>query len=445
MATLLRCSSIFLVAFSILFHTVLSLTQDDHHHATVLTLELIHRDSPVSPLYNPSETHWQRLSQSLRRSHHQHRIIPHFRGKDVESPLSFSGGEYLLNISIGTPPRTLIGIFDTGSNLIWTQCIPCKECFEQKTPLFNPASSQTYKALSCGSKQCHLLPQASCFSTQLCHYNYTYGDGSYTIGNLALDTVTLNSISVRGTIFGCGHQNGGIFSGIESGIIGFGSGAVSLVSQIGKSVGGKFFSHCLVPTMSTQTDPNISSKLYFGHQVSGPGVLSTPLLLNGIDTYYYLELQGISVGGKRFTIDVDSSQDFKGNIFIDSGTPITYLPTNLYTSFEAEIRKEVHLEVVKDSMEYYLLNLCYKTMFDITDPIVTVHFNGADVKLNLENTFLRVSEDVVCLAFGPTSNETFTETSDLGIYGNVAVTNFLVEYDLENKILSFKPTNCTAQ
>lgn len=354
----------------------------------------------------------------------------------MESPLIFSGGEYLLNISIGTPPRTLIGIVDTGSDLIWTQCIPCKDCFKQETPLFDPASSLTYKALSCGSKQCHLLTEASCSSTRFCHYNYTYGDGSYTTGNLSLDTVTLNSVSVPGTVFGCGHQNGGIFSGIESGIVGLGSGAVSLVSQIGKSVGGKFFSHCLVPTMSTQMDPNISSKMYFGSKVSGPGVLSTPLLSNGTETYYYLELQGISVGGNRFTIDVNSSQAFKGNVIIDSGTPVTFLPTDLYTSFEAEIRKEVHSEVVKDPTEYSL-NLCYKTTFDITDPIVTVHFNGADVKLNPENTFLRVSEDVVCLAFGP--------TSDVGIYGNVAVTNFLVGYDLENKILSFKPTDCTAQ
>ncbi|KAL6125640.1 hypothetical protein ACLB2K_073695 [Fragaria x ananassa] len=434
MPTLLRCP-FFLFAFFILSLRVLSLTQNGHNqdHAAVLTLDMIHRDSPGSPLYNASESHWQRLNNALRRSRHRYGS-----GEAQETPLILSGGEYLVNISIGTPPRPFIGIVDTGGDLIWTQCVPCKDCFKQKIPLFDSASSPTYKALSCASKQCHLLTEASCSSNkQLCHYNYTYGDGSYTTGNLSLDTITLNSVSVPDTIFGCGHQNGGIFSGVESGIVGLGSGAVSLVSQIGKSVGGKYFAHCLVPTMSTQMDPNISSKMYFSRRVSGPGVVSTPLLSNGSQTYYYLELQGISVGGNRFTANAKSSQQaFKGNVIIDSGTTVTFLPTDLYTSFEAEIRKKVHLKVVKDPTTYSL-SLCYKTKYDITSVTVTVHFSGADVKLKPDNTFLRVSEDIVCLAFGP--------TSDVGIYGNVAVTNFLVGYDLENKILSFKPTDCASQ
>ncbi|XP_061999132.1 aspartic proteinase CDR1-like, partial [Rosa rugosa] len=312
-------------------------------------------------------------------------------GKVEETALIFSGGEYLMNISIGKLSRPFNGIVDIGSDLIWTQCTPCKDCFKQKIPLFDLTSSLTYKALSCASKKCHLLTKTSCSSTQFCHYNYTYRDGSYTTGNLSLDTVTLNSLSVPDTIFSCGHQNGGIFSGVKSEIFGLGSGDVSFVSQIGKSVGGKYFSHCLVPTMSTQTDPNISSKMYFDRKVSGAGVVSTPLFSNGSKTFYYLELQGISVGGNRFTLAA---------------------------------------KLLRAMLSSTL------TKLDITSVIVTVHFSGADVKLKPNNIFLRVCEDIVCLAFGP--------TTDLGIYENVVVTNFLVGYDLENNILSFKPTDCTS-
>ncbi|KAK6243643.1 hypothetical protein QUC31_010052 [Theobroma cacao] len=55
--------------------------------------------------------------------------------------------EYLMNISIGTPPFEILAITDTGSDLTWTQCEPCPECYKQDAPLFNPKSSSTYKRL----------------------------------------------------------------------------------------------------------------------------------------------------------------------------------------------------------------------------------------------------------------------------------------------------------
>ncbi|CAB4269135.1 unnamed protein product [Prunus armeniaca] len=455
-------SSLFLIAFaitfSIIFLPILSLTEDDHLNGIGFSLEMIHRDSPASPLYNQSESRWQRVSNALQRSHH--RMVSHFSRRNsalrapspvAESHLIYIGGEYLVNISIGTPPKTFIGIVDTGGDLTWTQCKPCMDCFKQNPPLFDPSSSSTYKPLSCLSKECHLLNEASCSDANFCYYNYTYGDMSYTTGNLSLDTVTLASsttgkpISIPNTIFGCGHHNGGIFSGIESGIVGLGSGAVSLLSRIGYAVGGKSFSYCLVPTTYEQSDSDpilgakqgqreISSTIYFGDKVSGHDVVSTPLLSNGSETYYYLELQGISVGADNFKLDADNSQSFKGNIIIDSGTTSTFLPTKLYQSFESAIRKAVHLEVTKDPTG--ILQLCYKTKSEIEDPIVTFHFNGADVKLKPVNVFVRVREDIVCLSFSP--------TNDVAIYGNVAQMNFLVGYDLDNKTLSFKSTDqCT--
>ncbi|KAM1140125.1 hypothetical protein ACFX19_040930 [Malus domestica] len=118
-------------------------------------------------------------------------------------------------------------------------------------------------------------------------------------------------------------------------------------------------------------------------------------------------------------------------MMIDSGTTITTLPTKLYQSFETAIRKAIHLEVTKDPTGILRL---VKTKPEIDAPIVTVHFRGADVKLKSVNTFVRVREDVVCLAFSP--------TNDVGIYGNVAQMNFLVGFDLQERTLSFKATDC---
>lgn len=444
------------VVLSLLFVSLSSAeTNHDHDHQThqnvLITTELIHREySPKSPLYSPSLNQWERLANSLQRSHHRanyrfKRTSSDKDGGTGQSELFPSGGEYLMNISVGSPPMSTIGIMDTGSDLSWTQCKPCKRCFKQQGPLFDSQNSPTYKPFPCNAKECkYLRKDGFCDKKkQLCGYNYTYGDNSFTIGNLALETFTLfssqgNPISFPRIAFGCGFNNGGIFSGVESGIIGLGNGQLSLVSQMSSSINGKF-SYCLVPVSSQSKH---SSKMTFGGAglPSGHSTVSTPLLLNGTENYYYLALEGISVGKKKFDINNNSlarnsSNAFMGNIMIDSGTMLTQLPTKLYNSLEQEMRHSIHLELTKDPNQFS--NLCYKTKSDdIGAPTVVFHFDGADVTLKTFNTFLRVNENVLCLAFVP--------TDDLPIYGNVAQMDFLVDCDLKEKVLSFQPTDCAS-
>ncbi|KAL6133628.1 hypothetical protein ACLB2K_065862 [Fragaria x ananassa] len=407
------------IATSIVFLLVLSNAQDNApHNGGVISLNMIHRDTPSSPLYDASLTDSQRVSKALQRSRHR---INRFVLSEDESPgahLIYSSGEYLVNISIGTPPRPFIGIVDTGSDLIWAQCMPCTECFKQNPPLFDPSSSSTYKALSCASNE----------STETC------------------PLTPLHWIRQPfPTLFGCGHHNGGEFTGVESGIVGLGRGAVSFISQIaGYLVGGKYFSYCLVPNpaqtsfQSNNSNPVSSSKMYFGrlNTSSGPGVVTTPLLTNPIyQSFYYLELQGISVEANNITVDADA-KDFKGNMIIDSGTALTNLPESFYDRFESAIREELKdrdLEVKQDPTGGS--DLCYSTKYDIlAGPNVTFHFNGAVVKLKSANNFIRMDDETVCLAF--------SSGSSFGIYGIWQQTNYLVGYDLENKTVSFQPTDC---
>ncbi|CAE5962850.1 unnamed protein product [Arabidopsis arenosa] len=207
------------------------------------TLELIHRDSPKSPFYNPGETSSQRMRNAVRRSA---RSTLEFSNDDAstnspQSVITSNHGEYLMNISIGTPPFPILAIADTGSDLIWTQCNPCKDCYNQKAPLFDPKQSSTYKKVSCSSSHCRALEEASCSTDKdTCSYTISYGDNSYTKGDVAVDTLTIGSsrlrpVSLRNVIIGCGHDNTGIFDAAGSGIIGLGGGSTSLVSQLGKS------------------------------------------------------------------------------------------------------------------------------------------------------------------------------------------------------------------
>ncbi|KAH9771139.1 putative ribonuclease H protein [Citrus sinensis] len=96
-------------------------------------------------------------------------------------------------------------------------------------------------------------------------------------------------------------------------------GNVSLVSQMGPSLGGKF-SYCMVPLSLLEAAK--STKINFGTNgvVSCSGVISTPLVARNPKTFYFLPLEAISVGNQRIKVlDSSSSGTKEGNAIIDSG------------------------------------------------------------------------------------------------------------------------------
>ncbi|XP_028077122.1 aspartic proteinase CDR1-like [Camellia sinensis] len=161
-----------------------------------------------------------------------------------------------------------------------------------------------------------------------------------------------------------------------------------------------------------------SSQMHFGDNgvMSGNEVVSTPIILKSPNTFYFLTQEGFSVGRQKLEIYNYSSSSpnafgasGNGNIIIDSGTTLTYLPLDLYEKLESAVKSSIGLQNVY------------------------AHFTGADVKLNPMNTFIRTSDNIVCLAFAP---------ANIAIYGNVAQVNFLVGYDLSKKTVFFKHTDC---
>ncbi|KAF8412597.1 hypothetical protein HHK36_000566 [Tetracentron sinense] len=356
--------------------------------------------------------------------------MDHFRlssTDQIQSVLIPNGGDYLMKFAIGTPPVEFLAIADTGSDLIWTQCKPCENCYKQDSQLFDPQQSFTYREMSCDTKFCQSLPRAKCGNTSSeCDYSYSYGDQSFSTGVLTTDTFTFDSTGGRTVafpkiVFGCGHNNGGSFSGHESGIVGLGGGPLSLISQLSSKIDGKF-SYCLVPIFANST-----SKLNFGSEavISGEGAVSTPLVPKDPDTYYYLSLDGISVGNSQIMSEA--------SFVIDSGTTLTMLVSDLYYKVESAIKDAINLDPVQDPSGTF--SLCYDTKSDFKIPEMTFHFTGADLRLKPLNTFVKASDDLVCLTMVPGKR--------LSIFGNLAQMNFQVEYDLVKKQVSFAPADCT--
>ncbi|KAL8156728.1 aspartic proteinase CDR1-like [Apium graveolens] len=445
MTVLITTSSVFLVIVSIFLCSeaqVSHLTSQESSTTSGFSLDLFHRESsPLSPFYNPLATRSQRLKNAIRRSNSR---LSHFNIKcrnrsrsagSIESNVHYDSGEYLMKLSIGTPPVETLGIADTGSDVTWIQCKPCERCFKQINPLFDLRASSSYKTLKCTSKQCKSLQtftNTTCTREHnKCQYHFVYGDGSYSNGHLATETLTFEKTSIKKLTFGCGHNNRGIFGNSTSGIIGLGGGPLSIINQLKERIQGKF-SYCLVSILKNET-----STISFGEEAELPGskVVSTPLFRTPDETYYNLYLEKVIIGNKSFEVPRDENQapGGSGNILIDSGTTLTYLPGGeFYNGIVSTLKEAMGVKTIDDPDGNF--KFCYKTNSHIKAPLIAFQFKDATIKIPQSSTFVEVDDGITC----------FTVVhSQMSIFGNILQENFLVSYDLQNKKVSFQATDCS--
>ncbi|KAI9165935.1 hypothetical protein LWI28_023179 [Acer negundo] len=389
-------------------------------------------------------TLFERLQRGMKRGQHRlkklNSMVLAATSDDqlVQSPIHPGSGEFLMQLSIGTPPETYNAILDTGSDLIWTQCKPCTDCFNQPTPIFDPKKSSSFSKLSCSNSLCQALPQSTCSNG--CEYLYTYGDYSSTQGVMATETFTFGKVSVPNIGFGCGDDNEGDGFSQGGGLVGLGRGPLSLVSQLKEPK----FSYCLTSIDDTKTSSLLMGSLASVNSTSSSGdqeIKTTPLIKNSLQpSFYYLSLEGISVGGSRLSIKKSTfalQDDGTGGLIIDSGTTITYLEKSAFDKVKKEFISQIKLSV--DDSGSTGLDLCFHLPSDNSEnidvPKLVFHFEGADLELPSENYMVGDSSmGVVCLAIG--------SSSGMSIFGNVQQQNILVLHDLNKETISFLPTQC---
>ncbi|XP_024394739.1 aspartyl protease family protein 2 isoform X3 [Physcomitrium patens] len=424
-----------------------------------------HRDAPSSPFRLSNRTRAERIHETILRdnlrvasiharinqmvngvstsnSHDRQTKVP---SQDFQAPvisgLSLGSGEYFIRVSVGTPPRGMYLVMDTGSDILWLQCAPCVSCYHQCDEVFDPYKSSTYSTLGCNSRQCLNLDVGGCVGNK-CLYQVDYGDGSFSTGEFATDAVSLNSTSGGGQVvlnkipLGCGHDNEGYFVG-AAGLLGLGKGPLSFPNQINSENGGRF-SYCLT---GRDTDSTERSSLIFGDAAVPPaGVRFTPQASNlRVSTFYYLKMTGISVGGSILTIPTSAFQlDSLGNggVIIDSGTSVTRLQNAAYASLREAFRAGTSDLVL--TTEFSLFDTCYNLsdLSSVDVPTVTLHFQGgADLKLPASNYLVPVdNSSTFCLAFAGTTGPS--------IIGNIQQQGFRVIYDNLHNQVGFVPSQC---
>ncbi|KAJ1297394.1 hypothetical protein BS78_01G372500 [Paspalum vaginatum] len=357
--------------------------------------------------------------------------------------------EYLVHLGIGTPPQPVQLILDTGSNLVWAQCRPCPVCFGQGLPYLDPSSSSTFGVLPCSSPMCGNLAWSSCgkqnWGNQTCVYVYAYADGSITTGHLDVDTFTFaaadgstGQASVPDLAFGCGLFNNGIFTSNETGIAGFGRGALSLPSQLKVDN----FSHCFTSIAGSESSTvllGLPANLYSN---AGGAVQSTPLVQSVSSLHaYYLSLKGITVDSTRLPVPESAfalKQDGTGGTIIDSGTAMTLLPQDVYKLVQDAFVAQVALPV-DNATSALLSQLCFSVPRgeEPDVPKLVFHFDGATLDLPRENYMFEFEDaagSFTCLAINAGDDRT--------IIGNYQQQNLHVLYDLVGNMLSFVPAQC---
>ncbi|KAJ4884877.1 Eukaryotic aspartyl protease family protein [Raphanus sativus] len=143
------------------------------------------------------------------------------------------------------------------------------------------------------------------------------------MGDFSTETLSFHGARVDHVALGCGHDNEGLFVG-AAGLLGLGRGVLSFPSQTKNRYNTKF-SYCLVDRTSPGSVSKPPSTIVFGNDSVPETSVFTALLTNPkLDTFYYLQLLGISVGGSRVRgvsesqFKLDPSGD--GGVIIDSGT-----------------------------------------------------------------------------------------------------------------------------
>ncbi|XP_047331071.1 aspartic proteinase CDR1-like [Impatiens glandulifera] len=361
---------------------------------------------------------------------------------DIESTLEKTDVNHLMEIFVGTPPVKQLVAIDTASDNIWTQCLPCINCYEQNQPKFNSRNSLTYNVLRCDSPQCKALGRSiRCFEdTHKCEYEVTYFDDSTTSGDLALETFIIGNTLLPNMVYGCSNANKGQFDINNAGVIGLGHGPLSLVSQLDHLIGGKF-SYCLMNWI----DRNTKSKISFGANanVYGHGTVSTKLFAKSINLYF-VALEAVTVENTRIlfksvTKSIEGKKDVvnEGNMMIDVGSILSYLPIVVYQELENAFKSVIQAIPLQNPLGDF--KLCYKNSSIIITQIPRIIFHlagGANLALTSENTVVQY-EDIICLGILP--------DNDVAVLGQFLQMNYLIGYDLKKGRIFFKSTDCSTQ
>ncbi|KAL3653933.1 hypothetical protein CASFOL_003614 [Castilleja foliolosa] len=356
---------------------------------------------------------------------------------------------YYTKITIGNPPVDYHVQVDTGSDILWVNCQNCESCpsksdLNLKLRQYDLSASSTGKLVSCDDGFCNAavsFQNTRCNAGAKCAYFVAYGDGSRTDGyfvrdQFRLDQVTgnLQTSTMNGSIaFGCSAKQSGTSSEAVDGLIGFGQANSSILSQLASSGKvRKIFSHCL--------DGKKGGGIFAIGEIVEPIVNRTSLLPNS--PHYNANLTSVEVGGQFLNPPTINVGPDRGAI-IDSGTTLVYLPSVLYQQLIDKMMAQ------QPSMKTHVVEqqfrcLLYRGNVDDGFPVVKFHFEGSLVlPVYPHNYLFQIRDNEYCIGFQNSATQT-NNGREMTLLGDIALSDKLVLYDLENQTIGWTEYNCSS-
>ncbi|XP_010548583.1 PREDICTED: aspartic proteinase CDR1 [Tarenaya hassleriana] len=360
---------------------------------------------------------------------------------DIKSTIQTS--MFFVNFSIGQPPVPQFSLMDTGSSLLWVQCLPCRYCPDQTSPLLDPAMSSTFVNCPCHDPFCRYAPNSRCGSANECLYEQVYINGGGSRGvlgteRLTFTTPTRDTVVAQNVVFGCGHDNGDQMDTEFTGVMGLGSKRTSLAVQLGSK-----FSYCI----GDLTDKDYSfNQLVLGEEAD---ILGDPTPIETKSGIYFVNVGSISVGSRQLEIEPGAftRRGPRTGVILDSGTLFTWLADSAYRELYNEIKTLLDGQLER---YWYRDYLCYNgrvTEDLIGFPTVTFRFSG-EAELALEATSLfyqmpksEAYQDVFCMAIRPTKDQG-VQFKDFTAIGLMAQQYYNIGYDLKDQKLYLQRVDC---
>ncbi|XP_019070219.2 aspartic proteinase nepenthesin-1-like [Solanum lycopersicum] len=372
---------------------------------------------------------------------------PHESKREVPKTTSVHlvEGEYVATFTIGSEETKSYLLIDTGSDLVWWQCKPCRpnKCYSQNNPIYDSTKSRTYRQLDCivEASSCHVESggyQCSVFGNE-CLYDYKYVDGSMTKGWIAEDVITfyLDLSRVR-ILFGCGidQMSGRQFNGEFSGIAGLGrrvlTGGYSLPSQLEADI----MAMCLPGTYSMKAS-TISFHTTPFNKTTSARLVPTSEFPN----FYFVNLYKIFIDDKELPSfpSLSRNHDMNGDCIVDTGTIMSRFPRDYYILFRDTFRKEVEgIPMVEAPLGDF--DTCYIEDPGVvpTFPVVKMYFahQSPDNLLLLQQLRVVVHiRGLFCLAFLPWD-------LNVAMLGNHQLQGIGLTFDTGTNTLSFDLDAC---
>ncbi|CAA0837348.1 Eukaryotic aspartyl protease family protein [Striga hermonthica] len=439
-----------IISSVLIFSTLITFSQASNPE--ILLARITHHQSIYSPLYDPTLSVEQLAEISLRSSISRGLYLTTnlLHLDDIEAdltPATVKAG-FLVRMRVGSNGVEQFVFMDTGSSLIWINCVPC--FLDVPELLFDPKASTTHQMENCTTTDiCSASgPVIIDFSSVNCNrkgcgYYVMYGSMHYTRGFLRRETFEFgktSSDSLSNLVFGC-SRNTNLFT---NGVLGLGNLRLSLISQYNASR----FSYCF-GKISDRSYPH--STLVVGSKVELWGNL-TPLVL---EDKYYVNMETIMVGESSFELDplifTRNSSEYTGGVVLDTGSNLSFMPSGVVIDIETIYTRIIENELLlgltpNTSITYQnkFARFCYNGVVtrDLTNRFPTMKLvfqGGAFMELDPDSVFEQTHSQTFCLAIMP-SEPTLGIT--ISILGNLMQQTFYIAYDIKEKNVSFKKGDC---